>query len=92
MKLVINGDVKQCFGSRQEGGLMELFEELGILPEGRFVELNGTIFKETDFASIRVKDNDVIEIIQFMGGGYYSPTHSNFNMLKFNLSQWGKIR
>jgi sulfur carrier protein len=33
------------------------------------VELNGAIFSRANFQGVRIKDGDVLEVLQFMGGG-----------------------
>jgi thiamine biosynthesis protein ThiS len=33
------------------------------------VELNGAILSRRDFQGVTIKDGDVLEILQFMGGG-----------------------
>jgi sulfur carrier protein len=49
--------------------LKHLFEWLNISSKMKIVELNGSLYKEQDFDSVSVKNGDIIEIVQFMGGG-----------------------
>jgi thiamine biosynthesis protein ThiS len=48
------------------GGVMN---SLCLSFEGRFIALNGQLFRPNQFISQPVQDHDVIEIVQFMGGG-----------------------
>lgn len=42
---------------------------LNISPKGKIAELNGEIIPESHFIESQIKENDCIELIQFMGGG-----------------------
>lgn len=66
MKVFINGETRQI---EREVNLSELLEEF-LLPQERIaVELNKAVVRKKDWASIRVKDADRIEIVHFVGGG-----------------------
>lgn len=47
----------------------ELLEELGINPQRVVVEVNLEIVKKDRFNEYKIKENDVIEIVNFVGGG-----------------------
>lgn len=49
--------------------LSQLLGELGIIPERVAIEVNLKIIKKTDFEKFRIYDGDVIEIVNFVGGG-----------------------
>jgi thiamine biosynthesis protein ThiS len=49
--------------------LAELFEALGVLSHKKAVEKNGEIIPSTSWASTALQPGDIIEIIQFVGGG-----------------------
>lgn len=49
--------------------ISQLLEELGIMPERVAVEVNMRIIKKTDFQSFPLSDGDVLEIVNFVGGG-----------------------
>lgn len=67
MNIKINGEIREI----PEGvsTLLDLFEYLALKPQGRIVEHNGTLCLPEDFAKTQVNSEDVLEIIQFMGGG-----------------------
>jgi thiamine biosynthesis protein ThiS len=46
-----------------------LFTTLELDPTHRIVEVNGEIYNKDAFSSVTLKNNDSVEIIQFMGGG-----------------------
>jgi sulfur carrier protein len=67
MKLQINGKQEEVTG---EVTVHELLIEKDVeSPDMVSVELNGIILSRSDFTQVRVKENDAIEILYFMGGG-----------------------
>jgi len=66
MRLTINGEIKENIRALT---LKELLEELGITPGRIAVEVNLSVIKKTDYESSRIHDGDVIEIVNFVGGG-----------------------
>ena len=65
MKLTVNGNATET----QASTVRELLDEMGILPERVAVEVNLSIIKKADFASLRLNDGDKVEIVSFVGGG-----------------------
>lgn len=47
----------------------EILKERGLTKEMVAVELNEKILPKSEYGSYIPKENDVIEIVQFMGGG-----------------------
>ena len=66
MRLKINGETKDNI---RAATLKELLEELGIISGRVAVEVNATIVKRADYDTFRLKDGDVLEIVNFVGGG-----------------------
>lgn len=67
MKLTINGEQEEI---NQTYTIRELLAARKVQsPDMVSVELNGTILKRDDFDTIRIKENDAIEFLYFMGGG-----------------------
>jgi thiamine biosynthesis protein ThiS len=66
MNLIVNGQLHETLSSAT---VMELLEELGILPGRVAVEVNLSIVRKTDYAKFRLHDGDTVEIINFVGGG-----------------------
>ena len=66
MRLKINGETKDNIGAAT---LKELLEELGIISGRVAVEVNAAIVKKADYDTFRLKDGDVLEIVNFVGGG-----------------------
>ena len=71
MKLTVNGDTSQYPLLAKRSTISDLFHYLKLKESGRFVEINGCIFKEDVFSQTIINDGDIIEIIQFMGGGIF---------------------
>jgi len=67
MSIVLNG--KRVEIGKPEMNLLELLRLEGLTARGKVLELNGKIYSNQSFYSIIVKDEDVLELIQFMGGG-----------------------
>jgi sulfur carrier protein len=66
MRLKINGEIKDNIQAASVG---ELLDELGINPGRVAVEVNIQVIKRADYMSFRLKDGDVLEIVNFVGGG-----------------------
>jgi len=66
MRLKINGETKDNIRATT---LKELIEELGIISGRVAVEVNEAIVKKADYETFRLKDSDVVEIVNFVGGG-----------------------
>ena len=49
--------------------LSSYLEENGINPQRIAVELNGEILPKTQYSNTVLKDGDVVEIVNFVGGG-----------------------
>ena len=63
----INGEVKNL----DNCNLLEYIKANGYKLEVIAVELNGNIIKKSDFANITLKDGDSVEIVSFVGGGWF---------------------
>ena len=66
MKVFINGETKELGA---EVNLIELLDQFSLPQERVAVELNKEVVRKKDWATIRVKDADKIEIVHFVGGG-----------------------
>ncbi len=65
MNLKVNGEERQS----EKRTLAELLEELEIMPERVAVEVNLKIIKKADHDRYQLSEGDVIEIVNFVGGG-----------------------
>jgi len=65
MNLKVNGEDRQTDRQTLNG----LLEELGILPERVAVEVNLKIIKKADRDKYQLNEGDIIEIVNFVGGG-----------------------
>ena len=66
MKLYLNGNSHTHLG---DASLDSLFKELGINQAKVAILLNDEIIKRDTFGSIKLAENDKIEILTFAGGG-----------------------
>jgi sulfur carrier protein len=66
MRLTINGEIKENI---RAATLRELLEELGITSGRVAVEVNMKVIKRADHESCELHDGDVVEIVNFVGGG-----------------------
>lgn len=66
MQIKINGKNETVKSSLNLG---ELIAEKGLTPEHIVVEHNYNIISREEWSRIKVKDDDNIEIISFVGGG-----------------------
>jgi thiamine biosynthesis protein ThiS len=65
MRLVINGEERNCAASTLEA----LVEELGIKGDRVAVELNREIVPRANWSAVTLADGDRLEIVHFVGGG-----------------------
>jgi len=65
MKIRLNGDDYDT----EAATLRQLLDELHVTVERVAVELNMSIVRRADLADTAIKENDAVEIIQFVGGG-----------------------
>ena len=61
----INGEMKEIAGKN----VLEYLKENGFNPEHLVVERNFEIMPKEKFASVTIQDEDVIEVLRFVGGG-----------------------
>jgi sulfur carrier protein len=66
MQIVLNGENKDIPGGLTVKGLLE---HLDIKPGRVAVEINEEIVRKATYAEVPVKENDRVEVVQFMGGG-----------------------
>lgn len=69
MKLFINGKIEEIEDRTSISGLLEL---KNIRPEVVTVELNEKIINKNNYKEIFLKENDKLEFVYYMGGGYVS--------------------
>lgn len=62
----INGENRSC---PTDATVLSLLESLGHNPQRVAVEKNGSIVPRARFAEEPLCDSDVLEIVQFVGGG-----------------------
>ena len=63
--VMINGEARVIAGKN----LLEYLKENGFNPEQLVVERNFEIISKEQFGSVTIQDEDVIEVLRFVGGG-----------------------
>ena len=66
MKITINGEERTL---ENELSMSQLLDMLKISREALAVELNKNILPKSEYDSTELNDGDVLEIVQFVGGG-----------------------
>lgn len=67
MRVYINGESREVQGALSLAGLINQLE----LPAARIaVELNREVVRRTEWDGTKLNDEDRIEIVHFVGGGY----------------------
>jgi sulfur carrier protein len=66
MRLKINGEDRDNISAQT---VQELLEELKITVGRVAVEVNMVIVRRTEYDQFRLSDGDVVEIVNFVGGG-----------------------
>ena len=75
MKLRINGE---DYESERET-LSALLEELKVIPGRVAVEVNLKVVRRADYPNLVLKEGDVVEIVNFVGGGQGKPSARRFD-------------
>ena len=66
MKIFLNGKEEALSG---EMTLMDFLNLKGLEPDRVVVEYNYNVVKREEWSSIVLKENDVLEVLSFVGGG-----------------------
>jgi len=66
MRLTVNGDSIEVTAITT---VQDLLDHLKVQTARVAVEVNLTIVKKADYASFGLKDDDTVEIVNFVGGG-----------------------
>lgn len=66
MRVFVNGETREF---ADELKLRDLLNHLDIPSQRIAVELNKFVVRRKDWAETEIRDNDTIEIVQFVGGG-----------------------
>ena len=66
MTIILNGGTKDIPAGLS---VRALLEHLGIKPERVAVEINEEIVRKATYGDVPVRENDRVEVVQFMGGG-----------------------
>ena len=64
--LKINGEIHSLPEGTTVAGMLVQWE---MAPERVVIEHNGVILKRGSYASVNLCTNDIVEIVQFVGGG-----------------------
>ena len=67
-KIQLNG---KKIALKQNFSILDLLKKYKLNKKKVAIELNGKIFPQTMYNSKKLKSNDKIEIVQFIGGGQY---------------------
>ena len=65
MQLIINGEQKESSAKT----VLDLIQELQLNPQKIVTELNTQIIAREDYEKTGLHPNDVLEFVQFVGGG-----------------------
>ncbi|MEC9491222.1 sulfur carrier protein ThiS [Flexistipes sp.] len=66
MNIIVNGKKREVAESLT---VKELLKQFDIKPDSVVVELNRDIIGQEQFGITKVKENDQLEIVHFVGGG-----------------------
>jgi thiamine biosynthesis protein ThiS len=66
--VTVNGEEKEVADG---AALSRLIQELGLKPERLAVEVNRRIVRRSDWDSTSLSDGDKVEIVHFVGGGWF---------------------
>ena len=68
MKIIVNGEIKEI---AEQINLTRLLKNLSLPDERIAVELNKKVIRKKDWKTTKINEADKIEIIHFVGGGWF---------------------
>lgn len=66
MNIILNG---KPYVIENSNNLLNILETLDINPQNLIAEVNGEIITAKEFENKIINENDVIELVKFVGGG-----------------------
>lgn len=75
--ITLNGKEKDY----REITITELLEKEGLAGVRVAVELNGQIIRKNNFENVIVKDMDKVEVVSFVGGGWFRISNNKIEIL-----------
>ncbi len=69
LRLQVNGERREVEANLS---LLELVESLNLRAEQIAIELNRTVVRRAEWDSTVLKEDDALEIVHFVGGGFVS--------------------
>jgi thiamine biosynthesis protein ThiS len=66
MNLTVN---EKTHAHEGDGSIPALLAELGAVPEHSAVTVNGDLIFSKDWETFRLKENDSVDVLTFVGGG-----------------------
>lgn len=66
MNITLNGKI---YNIEKEDYLINILHSLNINPENIIAEINGEIYTKEMFAEKLICENNVVELVKFVGGG-----------------------
>jgi sulfur carrier protein len=66
MTIVLNGERHEA---PRGASVLVLLDTIGLSPGRVAVEINGRITRREDFAGALLREDDRVEVVQFVGGG-----------------------
>lgn len=75
--ITLNGKEKDY----REITITELLEKEGLAGVRVAVELNGQIIRKNNFENVIVKDMDKVEVVSFVGGGWFRISNNKIDIL-----------
>jgi sulfur carrier protein len=65
IKLTVNGKIEET----DKKNILEYLNSKNVVPEKVVIEHNGKIIKRNELGNISLNENDILEVIRFVGGG-----------------------
>ena len=66
MKIILNGEEKEI---KEEITITSLLAGLKLNSDITVVEINSEIIDKNKYEEVKIKENDAVELIRFVGGG-----------------------
>lgn len=74
MRVKVNGEQYET----ETGTIAQLLAERGMVPGRVAVEVNLKVIRKAEYDTCRLSEGDVIEVVNFVGGGQHRRDHGRY--------------
>lgn len=89
MRIQVNGEAREC---ATDVSLQELLAQLYVPGDRVAIELNQKVVRRAEWTKVKLREDDSVEIVHFVGGGGVADLTSGGNTRTRELSRFALAR